>query len=84
MAIAVTSTKRTVFGNKKVVIIKGTFANGDTTGSVDTSIKDIDFVIAQYEASAKIINCSANGGIVTLTTEDPGATKVWSMVVIGH
>jgi len=84
MTIAVTSTKRTVFGNKKIVIVKGTFASGDTSGDVDTSIKDIDFVIAQYEDVAKIINCSVDGGTVTLATENPGATKVWSMVVIGH
>lgn len=84
MAIAVTSTKRTVFGNKKVMIIKGTFASGDTTGDVASGLREIDFVVAQYEASAKIINCSTSGGTITVATEDPGATKVWSLVVIGH
>jgi hypothetical protein len=84
MAIAVTSTKKTVFGNKKIMFITGTFANGDTSGTVATGLNSVDFISVQYQALAKIIGGSASGGTVTLTTEDPGATKTWTMMVVGH
>jgi len=86
MAIAITSTKKTVFGNKKIAFITGTFANGDTAGDVVTGFVAIDFVITQYVDVAKIINSeiSATGGTVSLNTEDPLATKTWTMMVVGH
>lgn len=84
MAIAITSTKKTVFGNKRVMFFTGTFASGDTGGNIATGLNAIDLVIAQYQDVAKIMGGSASGGTVTLTTEDPGATKTWSAVVIGH
>lgn len=84
MAIAETGRKRTVFGNKTVLFITGTYANGDTTGTIDTGLVAVDFAIAQYQAVAKIINCVASAGTITLATEDPGATKTWDMMVVGH
>lgn len=84
MSIAVTSTKKMVFGNKRVQIITGTFANGDTTGNVSTGLNSIDSAAAQYIDVAKIINCSTSGGTVTLATQDPLATKTWTMMVVGH
>ena len=84
MAYTLVSTKKTVFGNKKIVIIEGTFANGDTTGAVATGLSAIDFAVAQYDASAKILNCSASGGDITLATQDPGATKTFHLIAIGH
>jgi hypothetical protein len=84
MAIAETSRIRTVFGNKTILIITGTYANGDTTGTIDTGLKAVDFAAAQYVDAAKIINCSASAGVVTLATQDPTATKTWKMIVVGH
>lgn len=84
MAIATTTTRKTTFGNKRVMFITGTFANGDTTGDIATGLVAVDFASAQYQGVAKIINCSASGGTVTLATQDPGATKTWDMMVVGH
>ena len=84
MAIAVTSTKKTVFGNKKVLLIEVTFASGDTSGSVETGLVAIDFATAQYVDAAKIINVFASAGTLTVATQDPTATKAWSMMVVGH
>jgi len=84
MAIAETSRIRTVFGNKVVLIITGTYANGDTTGTIASGLVAVDFAIAQYIDAAKIINCSNSAGTITLATQDPGATKTWKMMVIGH
>lgn len=84
MAISVSSTKKTVFGNKKVLFITGTYASGDTTGTVDTGLVAVDFAVAQYQAAAKVINAVASAGTITLATEDPGATKTWDLMVVGH
>lgn len=85
MAIAVTSTKRTVIGNKRLVIIRGTFASGDTTGAVVTGLKGIDSVQANWKDLAdKNIQTSESGGTVTLTVTNPAATKIWELVVIGY
>lgn len=85
MAIAVTSTSKTVFGNKKVLFITGTFASGDTTGDVVTGLVAIDFVQAQWrDLLDKTVNPTITGGTVTLTVTNPAATKIWSMLVIGH
>ena len=85
MAIAVTSTEQSVFGNKKIVMIAGTFASGDTTGDVVTGLNHVDFSVAQYESSAKIINTSdGETGTITVATQDPTATKVWTLFAIGY
>lgn len=85
MAIAVTSTKKTVFGNKKVMFISGTFASGDTSGAVVTGLNAIDFVQAQWtDLLDKTVNPTVSGGTVTLTVTNPAATKAWTMMVVGH
>jgi hypothetical protein len=85
MALAVTSTKKSVFGNKKVVFFEGTFASGDTTGTVDTGLVAIDFVQAQWtDLLDKTVNPTVSEGVVTLTVTNPTATKHWTMVVMGH
>lgn len=84
MAIAETSRIRTVFGNKTILIITGTYANGDTTGTIVTGLVSVDFAVAQYIDAAKIINATASAGTVTLATQDPTATKTWKMFVVGH
>lgn len=87
MALSTNSTKKTTFGNKKILIIDGEFENGDTSGSITTGLNKIDFAIAQYKAAAKIINCEENsstGGQLDLDTEDPGATKEFTAIVVGH
>jgi hypothetical protein len=85
MALAVTSTKKTVFGNKKVVIVKGTVASGDTTGAVTTGLNGIDFVSAHFKDLAdKTIQTSESGGVVTLTFTNPVATKIFELVVFGY
>ena len=85
MAIAVTSTRKTVMGNKKVVYFTGTFANADTSGEVVTGLVAIDHVQAQWvNLLDKTVNPTVSGGTVTLTVTDPTATKIWRMMVIGH
>lgn len=85
MALAVTSTKKTVFGNKRVVIVKGTVASGDTTGNVTTGLSGVDFVSAHFkDLSDKTIQNSESGGVVTLTFTNPAATKIFEMVVVGY
>ena len=85
MAIAVTSTKKTVFGNKKVHIIRGTAASGDTSGTVTVGMNGIDSVQANWKDLAdKNIQTSESGGTITLTFTNPAATKIWELVVIGY
>lgn len=85
MALAVTSTKRTVFGNKRVVIVRGTVASGDTSGSVVTGLNGIDYVEAHFKDLAdKTIQTSESGGTITLTFADPSATKIFELVAIGY
>jgi hypothetical protein len=84
MAIAELSRIRTVFGNKVVLVITGDYDSGDTTGTIATGLVAVDYAQAQYKDAAKIIGCSASGGTITLATENPGATKIWTMIVIGH
>lgn len=84
MAIAEVSRKRTVFGNKVVLFITGTFASGDTTGDISTGLAAVDFAVAQYIDAAKIINATAAAGVVTLATQDPTATKTFTLMVVGH
>jgi hypothetical protein len=85
MALAVTSTKKTVFGNKRVVIIRGTAASGDTSGTVVTGLSGIDYVEAHWKDLAdKTIQTSESGGTVTLTFTDPAATKIWELIVHGY
>lgn len=85
MALAVTSTKRTVFGNKRIVMIRGTVASGDTSGSVVTGLNSIDAVLAFFKDIAdRTIQTSESGGTITLTFTDPGATKIFGLTVIGN
>ena len=85
MAIAVTSRKRTVFGNKVILFIEGTFADNDTSGDVVTGLSAIDHVQSQFtDLLDATVNPTVSGGTVTLTITDPGATVNWTMMVIGH
>lgn len=85
MAIAETGRVKTTFGNKKVLFISGTFASGDTTGAIDTGLVAIDFVQAQWtDLLDKTVNPTTSAGTVTLTVTNPGATKAWTMMVVGH
>lgn len=84
MAISTSRVKSSVFGDLKVEVHSGTFASGDTTGTVATGLSSILFAVAQYRDSAKILNCSASGGTVTVATQDPGATKTFDLIVFGR
>lgn len=85
MAISVTSTKKMVFGNKRVHIIRGTAASGDTSGSIVTGLNGIDSVQANWKDLAdKNIRTSESGGTITLAFTDPAATKIFELVVIGY
>jgi len=85
MAIAETSRMKTTFGNKKILTIIGTFASGDTSGTIDTGLVAIDHVSAAFvDILDKTVNPTVSGGVVTLTVTNPGATKIWRMFVIGH
>lgn len=85
MAIAESSRSRTVFGNKTVLFITGTFASGDTSGTIVTGLVAIDHVSAQFvDILDKTVNPTVSGGTVTLTVTNPGATKIWRMMVVGH
>jgi hypothetical protein len=84
MAISTTRVKSTAIGDLKAEVFTGSFASGDTTGTVATGFTKVLFAIAQYEdSSAKVMNCSSSGGTITIDTEDPGATKTFTLLVIG-
>lgn len=85
MAWSLSTTKKTVFGNKKIMIITGTVASGDTSGTVATGLNAIDFVGAHFKDLAdKTIQTSESGGTITLTFTNPAATKIISLFIIGH
>jgi hypoxanthine-guanine phosphoribosyltransferase len=85
MAWSLSSTVKTVFGNKKILIIKGTIASGDTTASVVTGLSAIDFVSAQItDIADKTVQHSVSGGTISLTFTNPAATKIVEMFIIGH
>lgn len=85
MAISVSSTKKFVAGNKRYVVCIGTFASGDTSGTVETGLVAIDHVQAQWtDLLDKTVNPTVSGGTVTLTVTNPAATKNWRMIAIGH
>jgi hypothetical protein len=85
MAWSLTTTRKTVFGNKKIVIIKGTIASGDTTASVVTGLNEIDLISAQItDIADKTVQSSSSGGTITLTFTNPAATKIVSLFIIGH
>lgn len=83
MAISTTRVKSSAIGDLKVEAYSGTFANGDTSGTVATGFGKVLFASAQYVDAAKIMNCSASGGTITITTQDPTATKTFTLLVIG-
>ena len=83
MAISTTRVKSSAIGDVKMEVFSGSFANGDTTGDVATGFTKILFVIAQYDDVAKILSCKTSGGTITVATEDPGATKTFTLLVIG-
>jgi len=83
MAISATRVKSSVIGDLKVETYSGTFANGDSTGDVATGFGKILFASAQYVDVAKVMNCKVSGGTITIATEDPGATKTFTLLVIG-
>lgn len=86
MAWSESSRLKTVFGNKKVVIIKGTVASGDTSsGAIDTGLVAIDYVSAHFkDLGDKTIQTSESGGALTLTFTNPAATKIVEIMVFGH
>jgi hypothetical protein len=84
MAISITGVVKTTFGNKKVLIITGSFASGDTSGTYDCGLVAVDLCMVSYQAAAYVIGVSASAGTLTFTTENPGATKVFQAIVIGH
>lgn len=86
MALTEISRQKTVFGNKKVVIVTASLANGDTTASVVTGLGKVDFAMASYVDVAKIINAVESGtaGTLTITSQDPLATKTFQLIAIGH
>ncbi len=86
MAWSESSRTKSVFGNKKVVMIDGTVGSGDTgSGAIDTGLVAIDLVLANFNDIAdKTIQTSYSGGALTLTFTNPSATKKLSIFVIGH
>lgn len=84
MGISISSVVKTTFGNKKVLMITGTFASGDTSGTYDCGLVAVDLVLVGYEDAAYIIGGKASAGTLTFTTQNPGATKQFQAVVVGH
>lgn len=86
MAWSETTRYKTVFGNKKVVMIVGTLASGDTSGSVVSGLGKIDIVMINYGDVAKSISAkeASTLGTLDIVAEDPGATKVVNILVVGH
>ena len=66
-------------------MIKGTVANGDTSATVETSFNNIDHVQVGFDDLVDVtITNSVSGGTITLGITDPTATKIVSLMAIGH
>lgn len=86
MAWSETTRYKTTWGNKKVVMIVGTLASGDTSGSVVSGLTKIDMIQICYGDVAKSISAKEGStqGTLDIVAEDPAATKVVNILVIGH
>ena len=86
MAWSETTRYKTVWGNKKVVMIVGSLASGDTTGSVVSGLTKIDIVMINYGDVAKSISAAEGStqGTLDIVAENPAATKIVNILVIGH
>lgn len=87
MAWSETTRYKTVWGNKKVVMIVGTLASGDTSGSVVSGLGKIDIVMISYGDVGKSISAMENAstlGQIDIVAENPAATKVVNIIAIGH
>lgn len=86
MAWSESTRQKTTFGNKKVVMITGTLASGDTSGTVVTGLTKVDMIQICYADVAKSIAAveSATAGTITIAAENPAATKIVNILVIGH
>lgn len=84
MAWIETSRKRTVFGNKRVVIIRGTVASGDTSAVINTGLNQIDSVDPRFkDLLDRTIGSAETGSNITLSFTNPAATKIVEVQVIG-
>lgn len=70
MAFAATKTKNDIMGSHRIAI--GTFSqvSGDTGGAVTTGLR----VVEHFEMTGAL-NLAVSGGVVTVTTADPGAAQ---------
>jgi hypothetical protein len=85
MAITITSVKKSTFGNKRVVFIDATVESGDTSATVSTGLVAVDFVQAGFtDLLDKTVSVSASAGELTLGFTNPAATKIISIMVVGH
>jgi hypothetical protein len=87
MAWSETTRFKTTWGNKKVVMIIGTLASGDTSGSVVSGLTKIDMVLISYGDVGKSISAMENAttqGQIDIVAENPAATKVVNILAIGH
>jgi len=87
MAWSETTRYKTVWGNKRVVMIVGTLASGDTTGTVQSGLTKIDMIQICYGDVAKSISAAENAttlGQIDIVAENPAATKIVNILVIGH
>lgn len=84
MAYSQSSLKNTVFGNKRVRLIQGTIADNDTSAEIDTGLSAIDYVEVHFQDSTSGITYTVSAGVVTLGFADQNATKIVSLMAIGH
>jgi len=79
MAFAYTTTSKTVFGNKRIVMGAFTSTTGVTENVIDTDFTTVE----NFQMTAEIENVAVSGGEVTVTVEDPGATVGGFWLAIG-
>jgi len=85
MAVA-TAWKRTDYLRKhKIVMMKMTYASGDTSVTVSTGLKIIySYTISTYSLTTKtILQATVSGGTITVTVTDPGAAAYFFVTAIG-
>lgn len=78
MAFAYSKTKLDIMGTHRVTM--GTFsqASGDTGGDITTGLRTIE----NFQMTGAL-DISVSGGVVTVTTADPGAAQAGYWLAIG-
>lgn len=85
MTVKIAWKRRDFLRNHKIVAIRATYGNGDTTVAVYTGLKIVYGATHSIGSVAgkPITQCVVTGGTVTLTATDPQADAYVDIIAIG-